>query len=143
MESRTDGRDVASFGSPAHGWVLYDAACGFCSWWVPLWQEVLGRRGFAIAPLQSPWVRPRLALEGVDVLRDLRLLLVDGNHIEGADVYRYVMRRIWWALPVYGLSIAPVFSTIFDGAYRSFATNRYRVSEACKLPGKADAKHTH
>lgn len=22
---------------PAFGWVLFDGACGFCSWWVPFW----------------------------------------------------------------------------------------------------------
>jgi predicted DCC family thiol-disulfide oxidoreductase YuxK len=124
---------------PRHGWVLYDGACGFCSWWVPFWEETLRKRGFAIAPLQVSWVRKKLGLEDSELVSDLRLLLVDGGQVSGADVYRHVMRRIWWAYPFYCLSVAPLFSSIFDWGYRTFARNRYRVSQACRLPGNHGA----
>jgi hypothetical protein len=35
-------------------------------------------------------------------------------------VYRYVMRRIWWAYPLYVLSVAPVLSRIFDRGLPNF-----------------------
>jgi len=113
------------------GWILYDDSCGFCRRWVPFWEGALRRRGFAIAPLQADWVRDNLRLSESDLLRDLRLLLADGSQICGADVYRYAMRRIWWAWPAYILSIAPGFRRIFDLGYRTFAANRFRVSSVC------------
>jgi predicted DCC family thiol-disulfide oxidoreductase YuxK len=120
------------------GWVLYDGSCGFCRRWVPFWAETLQKRGFAIAPLQSEWVRQRLNAPESDILQDLRLLLANGKQVRGANVYRYVMRRIWWAYPFYLLSIAPVARVVFDWGYRTFAANRYRVSHACKLSAGHD-----
>lgn len=119
------------------GWVLYDDSCGFCRRWIPYWSATLGKRGFDIAPLQSAWVAQRLPAE--DLLADLRLVLADGTQIRGADVYRYVMRRIWWAYPLYLLSVAPLLSRVFDWGYRTFANNRYRFSRACGLPPGAKA----
>lgn len=119
------------------GWILYDDSCGFCRRWIPFWENALGRRGFGIAPLQADWVRERLQLTESDLLRDLRLLLADGSQICGANVYRYAMRRIWWAWPVYLFSITPGLRNVFDWSYRTFATNRFRVSSRCGF----DAKH--
>jgi len=115
------------------GWILYDDSCGFCRRWVPFWENVLSRRGFTIAPLQANWVRAKLQLNEADLLRDLRLLLADDSQVCGADVYRYATRRIWWAWPVYLFSITPGLRSVFDWGYRTFATNRFRVSSACRL----------
>jgi predicted DCC family thiol-disulfide oxidoreductase YuxK len=75
-----------------------------------------------------------LSVPDEDLLFDLRLLLADGGEVRGADVYRHVMRRIWWAYPLYLLSVAPLLRHVFDQAYRTFANNRYLVSHACRLP---------
>lgn len=115
------------------GTVLYDDSCGFCSRWVPFWVSTLRRRGFDIAPLQSSWVRDAVGLEGSELIHDIRLLLNTGEQVHGADVYRFVMRRIWWAYPAYVLSITPAFSRLFDQAYRTFARNRFGFSRACGL----------
>jgi predicted DCC family thiol-disulfide oxidoreductase YuxK len=117
------------------GWVLYDAGCGICSRWVPLWAPTLARLGLGIAPLQDPWVVDRLRLPPDELLRDLRLLLADGRALTGADAYRYVMRRLWWAWPLYALASAPLLRRIFDRAYRAFADHRHRLSSACGLHG--------
>jgi hypothetical protein len=85
--------------------------------------------------LQAPWVAARLPLPADEILRDLRLLLPDGSWIVGANVYRYVMRRIWWAYPFYLLSIAPIFRAVFDWSYRNFALHRHVFSRTCGLPG--------
>ena len=113
------------------GWVLYDDSCGFCRRWVPYWKNTLQRRGLEIAPLQADWVAARLQVEGADLLSDLRLLKPDNSQIQGADVYRYAMRRIWWACPLYVLSITPGLRAIFNFGYRTFARHRYQVSRAC------------
>ena len=90
------------------GFILYDDCCGFCRRWISYWETTLRKRGFAIAPLQSARVEEQLNASQEGVLFDLRLLLADGSQIRGADAYRYVMRRIWWAYPLYVLSSAPL-----------------------------------
>lgn len=75
----------------------------------------------------------QLHLSEDELNQDLRLLLKSGTQISGAEVYRYVMKRIWWAYPFYLLSILPVLSSIFDWSYRTFANNRYRISKKCGL----------
>jgi len=124
------------------GWVLYDGSCGFCSRWVPFWENTLKTRGFHIAPLQAGWVAEKLHLSQDDLVADLRLLLTTGEQMRGAEVYRYLMRRIWWAMPLYLLSILPVFRTLFDAGYRAFADNRYFVSRACHFPAIDQTKST-
>jgi len=117
------------------GWVLYDDSCGFCRRWVPFWRGTLAKRGLSIASLQEEWVRQALQLPPDELIQDLRLLLEDGRRLCGADVYRHAMKRIWWARPVYVLSIAPILRNIFDWSYRTFAANRYRISHRCGIPG--------
>jgi predicted DCC family thiol-disulfide oxidoreductase YuxK len=128
-------KDISNSKASA-GWILYDDSCGVCRRWVPFWEGALRRRGFNIAPLQADWVRAKLQLSETELLHDLRLLLVDGSQISGADVYRHAMRRIWWAWPVYPFSITPGLRNIFDWGYRTFTTNRLRISAACGLDGK-------
>ena len=127
--------------SPANGWVLYDGACGFCSRWVPRWRGVLGRHGYAIEALQASWVRDRLGLPEDDLMRDVLLLLPDGAVVRGAEVYRDVMRSIWWARPLYAASSLPLLRQVFDAAYRRFADNRYWISRACHMPAKTNLDH--
>ena len=122
------------------GWVLYDGSCGFCSRWVPFWKGTLERRGFHIASLQSDWVAEKLKLSQEELVADVRLLLTSGEQITGVEVYRYLMRRIWWAKPLYLLSTLPLLRSLFDCGYRAFADNRYWVSRACHLPNKDKAK---
>lgn len=121
--------------TPRTGWVLYDADCGVCSRWVPAWAPWLERSGLTIAPLQSSWVPDRTGLTPGDLLSDIRLLELDGTLYSGADVYRYLMRRIWWGYPLYLLSRTPGFRQLFNWAYRTFARHRMRISASCSLPG--------
>ena len=122
------------------GWILYDDACGFCRRWVSFWESTLRKRGFEIAPLQAAWVKEKLSLDEPELLQDLRLLLADGRMIQGADVYRYAMRHIWWAYPLYLVSLAPVFKAAFDWSYRTFANHRHGASRACVPPGRGPGR---
>ncbi|MCU0781461.1 MAG: DUF393 domain-containing protein [Akkermansiaceae bacterium] len=119
--------------TPPAGWILYDDSCGLCRRWVPWWEGALRRRGFGIAPLQAAWVASELGLPRERVTDDLRLLLPDGGHLAGAAVYRFAMRRIWWALPLYWFSVLPGGRALFDWGYRAFARRRHRISAACGL----------
>lgn len=116
------------------GWVLYDDSCGFCRSWIPFWAATLRRRGIEIARLQEPWVSARLGLDRAELLHDLRLLLSSGDQIVGANVYRFAMKRIWWAYPLYLVSVTPLCRHVFDTCYRSFADNRHRFSMSCGFP---------
>jgi uncharacterized protein len=116
-----------------HGWVLYDEGCGVCARWVPFWAPTLKRLDLDIAPLHTPWVTERLGLAADALVRDLRLLLDDGRQFVGADAYRYVMARLWWARPLGLLAGAPGLRRAFDAAYRAFADNRLGISHACGL----------
>ena len=120
------------------GWILYDDSCGFCQRWIPFWENTLRKRGFEIAPLQADWVKDKLQLNENELLKDLRLLLASGEQIQGSDTYRYAMKRIWWAYPIYLFSVAPLGRNIFDWSYKKFAAHRYQISSVCKLPVKID-----
>ena len=124
------------------GWVLYDGACGFCSRWVPFWENTLRKRGFLIAPLQADWVAEKFNLSENEVTSDFRLLLAHGEKLAGAEVYRYLMRRIWWATPLYFLSTLPILRDLFNAGYRAFADNRYWISRRCHLPARRDENYT-
>jgi predicted DCC family thiol-disulfide oxidoreductase YuxK len=109
---------------------------------VPFWESTLKKRGFLIAPLQAGWVAGKFALTEQELASDFRLLLANGDKLVGADVYLYLMRRVWWAMPLYYLSILPILRKLFDAGYRAFADNRHRISRTCRLPGMPDVKVT-
>ncbi len=94
----------------------------------------LRRRGLGIAPLQSAWVQERTGLPPAELLNDIRLLPPSGQLLAGAEVYRYMMRRMWWAYPLYLLSKVPGLSQLFEWGYRTFARHRMRISTSCGLP---------
>ncbi len=116
------------------GWVLYDGDCGICSRLARSSAPTLQRLGLAVAPLQTPEVQERTGLAGHDLLADVRLLRRSGGLISGPDVYRFVMRRLWWAYPLYLLSVMPGLRRLFDWSYRTFARHRMRISAICGLP---------
>ena len=120
--------------APRTGWVLYDADCAVCTRLARSWRTTLSRLGLAIAPLQSDWVPARTGLDQAELIKDLRLLENGGRLLSGPEVYRYVMRRLWWTYPFYLLSSLPGLSRIFNWSYRAFARNRRVVSASCDLP---------
>ena len=113
------------------GWVLFDGGCGACSKWVPYWGPTLAKLGIGTRPLQDPWVAERTGMDEESLVSDIRLIFADGRHLVGAEVYRWVMRRLWWAWPIFVLSLVPGFRQLFDASYRAFVRNRLKVSEAC------------
>jgi predicted DCC family thiol-disulfide oxidoreductase YuxK len=122
---------------PPKGWILYDGACGVCSHWVARFRTTLGRLGLGIAPLQSAWVQERTGLQADFLATDLRLLHADGEITSGPDVYRYVMRRVWWAYPLFVISSLPGLKHVFNLSYRTFARHRLQISSSCGLTPRA------
>jgi hypothetical protein len=79
-------------------------------------------------------VSQRTGLDQSELLRDVRLLEWDGTLHSGPDAYRFVMRRLWWAYPLYLFSIVPGLHGLFDSAYRTFARHRSMLSSNCGSP---------
>jgi predicted DCC family thiol-disulfide oxidoreductase YuxK len=116
-----------------HGCIYYDGACRFCTGWIASWKQTLARHGFTVAPLQEPGAQQKLNLSDDELLRDLRMLTAKGEVLSGANVYLYVMRRVWWALPLFALFSLPVFNAIFHFGYRRVANNRYCIAGQCEV----------
>jgi predicted DCC family thiol-disulfide oxidoreductase YuxK len=115
------------------GWVLYDAACGFCSWWIPFWKKTINKTGYDIAPLQAEWVKEKLKLDDEHINRDIVLLKNDGSRLIGADAYIFGMKKVWWSSPAgYFLGIPP-FRQLTWVFYKIFNRNRFIVSKVCRL----------
>src|SRR5438309_352235 len=66
------------------GWVLFDAECLLCRRLVRRWRPMLRRHRFALVPLQTPWVRERLAKCDRELLSEMRLLTAEGLIYGGA-----------------------------------------------------------
>lgn len=115
------------------GWIIYDADCGICTAWISRCKNIFLRRNFDMVPLQAEWIRRELDLDYPDMLRDFRIRLAGGDLLEGADAYRWLLRKIWWAYPFYLLSRVPPCKQIFDTCYRYIADHRQKISHACSL----------
>lgn len=127
--------------APTVGWILYDASCGICCRSASLLENALVKRGFVVVALQEEWVMETLDLPPESLLEDMRILLADGTQLAGAEAYRYAMRRIGWALPLYFFSMLPIGRQIFDFAYRVFAQNRQKISAACAVRSDRNDHH--
>ena len=123
--------------TPPAGWVVYDGACGVCSRLARRFRGMLERRGFALVPLQAPWMSSRLRFSyGIpleNLLDEMRVLTADGRALGGADAVLFLAGRVWWAWPVAVLGSLPLLRVLLGRGYRWFAANRHRVSQACGI----------
>ena len=124
------------------GWVFYDSHCGFCSSWANRTHDLLLRRGFHLVPLQAPWVKARLGLDDAELMKEMKLLTASGRVLGGADALIHISGAIWWAWPVFALSLLPGVRPIFRFAYRRVAQNRYCLPGSCPVP-PPPASQTH
>ncbi|MGH9670339.1 MAG: thiol-disulfide oxidoreductase DCC family protein [Terriglobales bacterium] len=123
--------------TPPAGWVVYDGDCGVCAGLARRFRRVLERRGFALVPLQSPWMSSRLRFSyGIPLeklLEEMRVLTADGRALGGADAVLYLAGKIWWARPLAALGSRPWMRSRLQRAYRWFAERRHRLPRACEI----------
>ncbi|HEV2021010.1 MAG TPA: DUF393 domain-containing protein [Terriglobales bacterium] len=123
--------------TPPAGWVVYDGACGVCSRLARRFRGMLERRGFALVPLQAPWMSSRLRFSyGIPLeklLDEMRVLTADGRALGGADAVLFLAGRVWWAWPLAALGAGASFRALLQHAYRWFAARRHRFSAACAI----------
>ena len=131
---------------PARGWVLYDAQCRFCTSLVMRTRATVETGGFRFAPLQSLWVRERLALPEDLLLAEMRVLTTSGRVLGGADALVYLAyelgasRRIWWARPLAIVSKLPLLMPVLRFAYRWVAQHRSCRQGACQISSAGNLK---
>lgn len=120
-------KDIAEL----RGWLLYDGDCPFCAGWAARLEKVLTRRGFDLAPLQSPWVRECLDLPVTEPFTELRVLTVDGRAFGGADAVVELARTLWWAWPLVAASLLPGARPLLRAGYRWLAARRHCRGQTC------------
>jgi predicted DCC family thiol-disulfide oxidoreductase YuxK len=123
----TDGK-----GRHARGWLFFDADCGFCTRIAQWVAPVLQRRGFAVAPLQDSRVGALLGLPQAELMREMRVLLADGQQYGGADAAVALAREIWWAMPLAWLAKIPGIMNWLRLGYRAIAERRSCAAVSCR-----------
>ena len=113
------------------GWIFYDGACRHCSAAAKRFERLFERRGFALIPLQTPWVQKRLRLNPTALLEEMRLLTDDGKILGGADAVIFLAGQVWWAWPFYSLAQLPGMHGLVEKSYRWIATHRGCAHSAC------------
>ena len=112
------------------GWVLYDGACPSCRRLARLTENLFTRRGFDVAPLQSPWLRECLEDVGPEPFSALRVITVEGQSFSGADALIFLAKRIWWARPLAAVALIPGVKPLLRRAYGWYAL--HRCVDQCK-----------
>lgn len=125
----TEITDIKEF----RGWVLYDADCRLCTGMVGRLQGLLAARHLEVLPLQTPWVRERLALPEPELLAEVKLLKPDGTVYGGADAFLEICRYYRAAWPMYQLGRIPVIAKFLHAGYRWVARNRNCIGGACAV----------
>ena len=124
---------VTAYQAPA-GWLVYDGDCALCTRLVRWFRRPLEVRGYALVPLQSPWIAARLhisySVAPEDLLKEMRVLTADGRCLGGSDAVLHLAREIWWTWPLWLLAKLPGMYRLLDLAYRTVATHRHCVGAA-------------
>lgn len=113
------------------GWVLYDGDCALCRRWIVRFEPALTRRGFDLAPLQTPWVQECLDLPEHELLASMRVLTPDGRDFAGADALIFLAKHFWWAWPLYAASHLPVLRSVLRRSYGWLAARRHCHRGTC------------
>ena len=122
--------------APSRGWILYDGECQFCSNWVRRTRPIVGPRGFAFAPLQTPWVRASFPLPQDQLLVEMRVLLRAGKSFGGVDAIIELAKYVWWAWPLVALAQIPGMHRALRVAYRKIAARRRCRDGSCGVPSE-------
>jgi uncharacterized protein YqjF (DUF2071 family)/predicted DCC family thiol-disulfide oxidoreductase YuxK len=119
--------------APANGWMLYDAQCGFCSWWAAICTRLAARAGFTVAALQDEWAQKTLRMPRDQTTNDIRVIKRDGTLLSGVDAYLCIFRQVWWLTPLAAMVRLPGFYRLTTRLYQIINRSRFRISRACNL----------
>jgi predicted DCC family thiol-disulfide oxidoreductase YuxK len=122
-----------------NGWVLYDAECGLCTRMARRFHDLLARQRLELLPLQTPWVKARLALPEPQLLAEMKLLRPDGSYCGGADALLEICQYYWWAWPLRQIGRVPPVTKILRHGYYWIARNRTCTNNACQIKKQSRA----
>lgn len=114
--------------------IYYDDDCRVCRDILQRFGRTLARRRFTFVPLQSPGAAHLLGISDAHLLDEMRVRLDDGTVFGGASAMTAIARRIWWAWPLWAVSLVPGVMRLLDAAYRWIARSRHCLKDACELP---------
>jgi alginate O-acetyltransferase complex protein AlgI len=115
------------------GVIYYDASCGLCSSGAVRMQQIYGKRGFAVAPLQDPGVAEMLGLPAGEIPEEMKVRTADGRVFGGVDALLYLARFVWWMLPLWVIAQVPRMHQVLDWGYRWIARHRHQLNQTCAL----------
>jgi len=115
------------------GWVLYDEQCSMCGSAASRIAPLLAPYGYRILPLQTDWVRNLFALPEAELLREMRVLTLDGGQVGGADAVVHLWGIVWWARPLAWLARIPGVMPPLRIIYRWVAENRGCAGGRCEI----------
>jgi predicted DCC family thiol-disulfide oxidoreductase YuxK len=115
------------------GSVFYDGECSICLSGARRFGPSLARRRIDLVPLQSPGACETLGIREEERLTEMRLRLVDGTVFGGASAIVEIARRIWWAWPLWALSLVPGAMRLMRAVYGWFARHRGCANGVCRL----------
>jgi predicted DCC family thiol-disulfide oxidoreductase YuxK len=113
--------------------VFYDGECSICLSGARRFGPALTRRRIDLVPLQSPGACETLGIREEERLTEMRLRLADGTVFGGASAIVEIARRIWWAWPLWALSLVPGAIRLMRVAYGWFARHRGSANGVCRL----------
>jgi predicted DCC family thiol-disulfide oxidoreductase YuxK len=93
--------------------------------------------------LQAPWAKARLGLDDKALMEEMKLLTEEGKVFGGADALLRIARGIWWAWPLFALSLLPGVRPSLRFVYRRVAQNRYCIAGSCPAPPPTAHHHHH
>lgn len=117
----------------ARGCVLFDAECLFCTRLAKRFAPLLHRHGFALTPLQTPWVVNLLGRPKGNAWSEMLLLTPGGTTFGGADALIEFTKVISWARPLYWLACVPGVKLGLRAAYAWVAHRRLCFGGACRV----------
>ena len=124
-------------------WVLYDGDCPMCVRLAGRFAAILRRHGFALAPLQSPWVRSGLGSVACEPLDEIFVLSSSGDVYGGAEAVVFLAQRIWWAWPLYAMAKVPGAMPVLKAAYRFIARHRLFLGPCSNRVWRSKAPELH
>ncbi len=115
------------------GWLLYDARCGFCSYFVPRCRGIINKAGYLITPIQSHWIAEFLNTPTEELIKEIRIAYPNKKLISGADVYIHILSSVWWTKLLGIFLNLPGMYYLTTKVYRLINNNRYLISKTCRL----------
>jgi predicted DCC family thiol-disulfide oxidoreductase YuxK len=94
---------------------------------------MLTRRGFDLAPLQTPWVAECFDLALPERPKEMLLLSADGRIFGGMDAILFIARSVWWAWPLYVMGKVPIVRRVLSKGYRWLAAHRMCFGGECPI----------